>query len=193
MSPTTSSATGDSRWHDLDPLTRLVVSVGTVIAAALLGGIVCLALLAVAAVLLPAVLAHSLREVLRTSLLLALPLAVSVIIVNVLFAPGTTAQGLALATEVVLRVLTMAGAVVLFYSTTRPAELVASLQHHGTSARLTFVIHNGVAMILPKAAKTTASRRAKMGACSRNWIMAVSLRFVARRRRWTGRPAYPQG
>lgn len=161
---TTSSATGDSRWHDLDPLTRLVVSVGTVIAAALLGGIVCLALLAVAAVLLPAALAHSLREVLRTSLLLALPLAVSVVIVNVLFAPGSTAQGLALAAEVVLRVLTMAGAVVLFYSTTRPAELVASLQHHGTSARLTFVIHNGVAMIprlAERAREVTAAQRAR--------------------------------
>ena len=46
-------------------------------------------------------------------------------------------------------------AVTLFYLTTRPAELVASLQAHGTPARLTFVIHNAVAMI-PRLAERAA-------------------------------------
>ena len=52
----------------------------------------------------------------------------------------------------------------LYYLTTRPAELVASLQAHGTPARLTFVIHNAVAMIprlAERAAEVTAAQRAR--------------------------------
>ncbi len=151
-------------WHRLDPLTRLTVGVATMLAAVLLGGVICPLLLASVAVVLPAALAGVLRDVLRTGLLLALPLAVSVVIVNVLFATGTTEQGIAIAAEVVVRVLTMAAAAVLFYATTRPSELVASLQYHGASPRLTFVIHNGVAMIprlAERAREVTAAQRAR--------------------------------
>ena len=73
-----------SRWHALDPLTRLVVAVGTVVAAILLGGVACLAVLALLGVVLPALVAGSLREVLRLGLVLSLPLAISVVVVNVL-------------------------------------------------------------------------------------------------------------
>jgi energy-coupling factor transport system permease protein len=163
------------RWRRTDPLTRLVISVATVIAAVLLGGVLCPLLLALGAVVVPAALAGVLRQVLRTGLLLALPLAISAAVVNVLFSVGGTViaevgplqiteEGVALAAEVVARVLTMAGAVVLFYATTRPAELVGSLQYHGVSARLTFVIHNGVAMIprlRERAAEVTAAQRAR--------------------------------
>ena len=58
----------------------------------------------------------------------------------------------------------MAGAVTLFYLTTRPAELVASLQAHGLPARLTFVIHNAVAMIprlAERAGEVTEAQRAR--------------------------------
>lgn len=160
----TPSPRGATAWHALDPLTRLVVSVGTIVAAVLLGGVVCPLLLALAAVILPAAMARVLRQVLVTSLLLALPLAVSVVIVNVVFTVGSTEDGIALAAEVVARVLTMAGAAVLFYATTRPSELVASLQHHGVSARVTFVIHNAVAMIprlALRAREVTAAQRAR--------------------------------
>jgi energy-coupling factor transport system permease protein len=174
-SPTVLDPPARTAWHGLDPLTRLVVSVGTVIATVLLGGIVCPLLLAVAAVLVPALIARGLREVLRLSLVLALPLAISVALVNVLFGIGDTAlaeigpltvteEGVALAAEVVIRVFTMAGAVVLFYVTTRPAELVASLQHHGVPAKLAFVIHNGVAMIpllVERASEVTDAQRAR--------------------------------
>ena len=151
-------------WHRLDPLTRLTVGVATMLAAVMLGGVTCTLLLALVAVVLPATLAGVPRIVVRTGLLLALPLATSVAIVNVLFATGTTEEGMAIAAEVVARVLTMAGAAVLFYATTRPSELVASLQHHGTPPRLTFVIHNGVAMIprlAERAQEVTAAQRAR--------------------------------
>jgi len=157
-------AQGASPWHELDPLTRLVVALGTVAAALVLGGIVCLSLLAALTVLVPAAVARELREVLRLSLLLALPLGVSVVVVNVLFSPGTPAEGALLATGVVLRILTMAGAAVLFYRTTRPAELLASLQYHGVPSRATFVIHNGAAMIprlAERAREVTEAQRAR--------------------------------
>jgi energy-coupling factor transport system permease protein len=167
---------GPTRWHQLDPLTRLILSVCTVVAVVVLGGVLCPALLGLLAVVLPAAWARVLPGVARTSLLLALPLAVSVAIVNVLFTPGgeqvlvelgpirVTGEGVAVAAEVVVRVFVMAGAVTLFYLTTRPAELVASLQAHGLPARLTFVIHNAVAMIprlAERAAEVTAAQRAR--------------------------------
>ena len=180
-SPSPESATA---WGALDPLTRLVVSVGTVVAAVLLGGVVCPLLLALVAVILPAALARVLREVLVTGLLLSLPLALSVVVVNVLFSiEGTviatlgpieiTKEGIALAAEVVARVLTMAGAVVLFYLTTRPSGLVASLQHHGVPTRATFVIHNGVAMIprlVERAHEVTAAQRARGLDTEGSWL-----------------------
>jgi len=174
MRPTTTPDNpAASHWHELDPLTRLVVSVGTLVAAILLGHVVCLAVLAVLAVLVPAAIAHELRDVSRTSLLLALPLAVSAVIVNVLFSVGTAAEGAELAAVVVARVVTMAGATVLFYRTTRPSQLVASLQHHGLSARLTFVIHNGVAMIprlAEHAREVTEAQRARGLDTEGNWL-----------------------
>jgi energy-coupling factor transport system permease protein len=160
-------------WGELDPLTRLTVSVGTLAAAVLLDGLICLLLLALLAVVLPAALAGVLRRVLWTASLLAAPLAVSVVVVNVLFAVDGTAQGLALATSVVARVLTMAGAVVLFYQSTRPSELVASLQWHGLPARATFVIHNAVAMIprlAERAREVTAAQRARGLDTEGSWL-----------------------
>ncbi len=162
-------------WHRLDPLTRLVISVGTVVAAVLLGGVLCPLLLALLAVVRPARSARVLRDVLVTGSLLATPSAISAVIVNVLFsADGTvitelgplqiTEEGVRRAAEVVVRVLTMAGAVVLFYATIGPSQLLASLQWHGVPARLSFVIHNAVAMIpqlMERASEVTAAQRAR--------------------------------
>jgi energy-coupling factor transport system permease protein len=153
-----------------------VLAVATTIAAILLGGTVCLGLLALLAVLLPAIAAGMVRRVLAMALLLALPLALSAAVVNVLFTNGdgsvlatigpisVTGDGVRLAAEVAFRVMTMAGAVSLFYLTTRPSELVASLEAHGASARLTFVIHNTIAMIprlAERAADVAAAQRAR--------------------------------
>lgn len=152
------------RWRALDPLTRLVAAVVAMAAALVLGGVACMLALAAIAVLVPAVVARELTPVVRLSFVLALPLALSVVVVNLLFSPGTLASGAWLAAEVVVRVLTMAGATVLFYRTTTPADLVGSLQHHGISPRVTFVIHNAVAMIprlAERAREVTAAQRAR--------------------------------
>jgi len=151
------------------------VSAAGVVAVVAVGGLVCPLLIALAMVVVPAAWARVLPALSRISFLLALPLAASVVIVNVLFtSSGTivvdigpirvTDAGVALAAEVLVRILSMAGAVTLFYMTTRPAELVASLQEHGLSARLTFIIHNSVAMIprlAERAEEVTAAQRAR--------------------------------
>jgi energy-coupling factor transport system permease protein len=162
-----------SRWRALDPLTRLVAAVATMVAALLVAGVVCQSVLATVAVIVPAVIARDLSHVVRTSLLLALPLAISAVLVNVLFSPGTLAEGAALAAEVILRVLTLAGAAVLFYTTTSAADLVGSLQHHGLPARATFVIHNSVAMIprlAERAREVTAAQRARGLDTEGSWL-----------------------
>jgi energy-coupling factor transporter transmembrane protein EcfT len=81
--------------------------------------------------------------------------------------------GVALAAQVVARVLTMAGAAVLFYATTRPSELVASLQYHGLPARATFIIYNGVAMIprlAERAREVTEAQRARGLDTEGSWL-----------------------
>ena len=169
-------APGPTAWHHLDPLTRLTLSVATVVSTIALGGVAGPLVLALLAVVLPALVARTLGRVIRIAGLLALPLALSAAIVNVLFPPDggrvladlgplrITSAGLAIALEVAVRVLVMAGAVTLFYVTTRPAELVASLQAHGLPARATFVVHNAVAMIprlAERAAEVTSAQRAR--------------------------------
>lgn len=148
---------GPTWWHRLDPLTKLLISVGTVVALVMLGGIVLASVLSAVAVLLPAALARCLARLVRISILLALPVLISAVLVNVLVSEGVaiaevgpfaiTEEGIRRAGEVAVRVVGMAGAVTLFYLTTRPSELVASLQRHGAPARLAFVVHNAIAMI----------------------------------------------
>lgn len=152
------------------------MAVATVVAAVLLGGIPCLLLLVLLAVLVPTLAAGESRAVMRAAVLLSLPLIVSVAIINVfLFGTGeavlfelgpvtATAEGAQLAAEVIVRVLAMAGAVTLFYRTTRPGELVLDLERRGVSSRLTFVIHNAIAMVprlATRAAEVTAAQRAR--------------------------------
>ena len=167
---------GPTAWHRLDPLTRLTVSAATVGAAVVLGGVAGPLLLGTLAVGLPATIARVWRDLLRLTLLPALPLAVSAALVNLLSSPTAgapvaqvgpltvTDAGIRIALEVTVRAFVMAGAVALFYLTTRPAELVASLQAHGASGRLTFVIHSAVATLprlAERASEVTAAQRAR--------------------------------
>ena len=58
-----------------------------------------------------------------------------------------TDAGIAFGAQVVIRVFAMASALVLFSRTTRPSELVASLEAHGAPARLTFVVHQALVLV----------------------------------------------
>lgn len=134
------------------------------------------AALVAVAVLAPAALAGVVRKLLRTSLLLTLPIAVSVLVINVFFFPdgrtvllrlgpfAATAEGLAFAAEVLARILAISGAVTLFYLTTRPADLVIDLERRGVPSRVAFVANASVQTVpalVDRAASITAAQRAR--------------------------------
>ena len=129
-----------------------------------------------AGVLAPALAARSLFTLLRTVLLLTLPLAISVLLVNLLFFPGgervlarigpvtATLEGLLFAVETLLRLLVIGGAIGLFYLTTSPGELVLDLERRGVPARLAFVANASVQTVpamVEHAASITAAQRAR--------------------------------
>jgi energy-coupling factor transport system permease protein len=141
-----------------------------------LGGVVGPAVLVVVAVLIPGVVAGVVRPLLRAMLILTLPLAVSVVLVNVLFFPGgqtvlfqigpitATQEGLEFAIEVLARLIAIAGAIALYYLTTTAAELAVDLERRGVSQRLAFVAVASVQTVpamLERATTITAAQRAR--------------------------------
>ncbi len=167
---------GPSAYHRLNPLTKATIATTSGIAAVVLGGLVGPIVLLAVAVIGPALAAGVLRDLVRTSVLLALPIAVSALLVNVFFFPGgqtellrigpivATAEGLAFALEILARILAISGAVTLFYLTTRPADLVVDLERRGISPRVAFVANASVQTVpamVERAAQITDAQRAR--------------------------------
>lgn len=167
---------GPSAVHRLNPLTKATLATVTAIAAVVLGGLVGPILLVVIAVIAPALVAGVLGRLVRTALLLSLPIAISAFLVNLFFFPGAervllrigpitaTAEGLAFALEILVRILAISGAVTLFYLTTRPADLVVDLERRGVSRRIGFVANASVQTVpamVERAAQITAAQRAR--------------------------------
>ena len=140
------------------------------------GGLIVPAALIVGAVVAPAAAAGVMRSLVRTSLVFALPVAVSALLVNVFFFPGgqtvllrigpvtATAEGLAFALEILIRIAAISGAVTLFYLTTRPADLVVDLERRGISPRVAFVANASVQTVpamVERAEQITAAQRAR--------------------------------
>ena len=167
---------GPSAYHRLNPLTKATLATVTAVAAVVLGGLIGPVVLVTAAVIVPAVVARVLGRLIRTALLLALPIAISAFLVNLFFFPGAetvllrigpitaTAEGLAFALEILVRILAISGAVTLFYLTTRPADLVVDLERRGVSPRVGFVANASVQTVpamVERAAQITAAQRAR--------------------------------
>jgi len=148
----------------------------TAIGAVVLGGVVGPVGLVAVAVLLPAVIARVLPHLVRTGLLLSAPIAISAFVVNLFFYPGAetvlvrigpitaTAEGLAFAIEILVRILAISGAVTLFYLTTRPSDLVVDLERRGVSPRVGFVANASVQTVpamVDRAQQITAAQRAR--------------------------------
>jgi energy-coupling factor transport system permease protein len=144
--------------------------------AIMLGGVLGPAVLVLLAVLLPGTLAGILPRLLRTSLLLSLPIAISVLVVNLFFYPAgrevllqvgpirATAEGLAFAIETLARIGAISGAITLFYLTTPPSELVLDLERRGVAPRVAFVVIASVQTVpamVDRAASITAAQRAR--------------------------------
>ena len=148
----------------------------TAVVAVVIGGLVGPAVLVVVAVLGPAIVAGVAGPLIRTTLLLSLPIAISAVLVNVFFFPGgetvllqigpirATAEGVAFALEVLARILAISGAITLFYLTTRPADLVVDLERRGVGARVAFVANASVQTVptmVERAGQITAAQRAR--------------------------------
>jgi energy-coupling factor transport system permease protein len=144
--------------------------------AIMLGGVLGPVGLVGLAVLLPAALAGILSRLLRTALLLSLPIAVSVLVINLFFYPAgrevllqvgpirATAEGLAFAIETLVRIGAISGAITLFYLTTPPSELVLDLERRGVAPRVAFVIISSVQTVpamVERASAITAAQRAR--------------------------------
>jgi energy-coupling factor transport system permease protein len=141
-----------------------------------LGGVTGPLLLIGVAVAIPGLVAGILPRLARTALLLTLPIAISVVLVNVFFFPGgtevllrigpitATAEGVRFAIEILARLFAISGAITLFYLTTRPAELVLDLERRGVSPRVAFVANASVQTVpamVERASTITAAQRAR--------------------------------
>jgi energy-coupling factor transport system permease protein len=124
----------------------------------------------------PAIAAGVVGRLAKLSLLLALPIAVSALLVNVFFFPGgetvllrigpitATAEGLGFALEILARIMAISGAVTLFYLTTRPGDLVVDLERRGISPRVAFVANASVQTVpamVERATQITSAQRAR--------------------------------
>ena len=133
-------------------------------------------MLVAVAVVVPAAVAGVVRPLLRAVVLLALPIAISVVVINVLFFPAgehvlfqlgpvtATVEGLVFALEVVARIVAISGAITLFYLTTTPGELTIDLERRGVPARLAFVASASVQTVpamVERAVAITAAQRAR--------------------------------
>lgn len=114
-------------------------------------GYVSLLALLIAAVAAPAVAAGVGGAVARRTALVAAPVAIAVVLVAALTRPGATVllvlgpfdvtlEGVDFAARITLRLVVMAGALVLFGLTAPVRSVVADLERRGTSPRITYAV-----------------------------------------------------
>jgi len=144
-------------YRALNPTTKLVGALAAALVAFAAGGLA-VPLLILAVVLVGAASAGVVRRLLPY-LLAAIPIVVSILLVNtflfpdaqqVLFRLGpfaATAEGLTAALEATLRVGVLAMSVGLFALTTRTEELVDDLERRGLGRRATFVLSTAVGTV----------------------------------------------
>jgi energy-coupling factor transport system permease protein len=138
-----------SPYHRLNPLTKAILatvgSVGAFAAGGFIGPIVIIVVMVVLASQ-----ARVLRRLARVSLLLTMPIAISVVLVsvftragtNVLFAIGpfdATAEGVDFAAQTLVRLFAISLSIGLFVMTTDPRAFVFDLERRGVSPRVAFV------------------------------------------------------
>jgi len=153
-----------------------VAATAVAFAAVGVGGLAGPALLIGIGVVAPALAAGLLWKVVRTAGLMSLPLGISALLVNLFLYPGATdalfsigpltatVEGLRFASEILLRILAITGAITLFYLTTAPSALVIDLERRGISSRVAFVVLASVETVpamVERAIVITAAQRAR--------------------------------
>jgi len=161
-------------YHRLNPLTKAVIATVASIGAFALGGyvgpvaiiVVMLALAASAGVL---------GRLVRASLLLSMPIAISVVLVSVFTRAGETVlftigpfdatqEGVEFAIQTLVRLFAISSAIGLFVLTTEPRALVLDLERRGVSPRFAFVAAasvEAVPTLVERAATIGESQRAR--------------------------------
>lgn len=163
-----------SPYHRLNPLTKAVIAtVGSVGAFAAGGYVGPIAF--VVAMLLLAARALVLGQLVRVSLLLTTPIALSVVLVSVFTRAGTTvlltigpfdatAEGVDFAAQILVRLFAISLSIGLFVMTTHPRAFVLDLERRGVSPRVAFVAIatiEAVPALVERAAVIGESQRAR--------------------------------
>lgn len=161
-------------FHRLNPLTKAVIATVGSIGAFVLGGYVGPIAISVG-MLLAARAAGVTRALLRASLLLSLPIAVSVVLVSVFTRPGSTVlftigpfdatvEGVDFAAQTLVRLLAISLSIGLFIITTEARAFVFDLERRGVPPRFTFVALatiEAVPTLVDRAATIAESQRAR--------------------------------
>jgi energy-coupling factor transport system permease protein len=163
-----------SPYHRLNPFTKAVIATVGSVGAFVLGGYVgpaavCVAMLACAT------LAGVLWRMVRASLLLSLPIAISVVLVSVFTRAGSTVlfeigpfeatlEGVDFAGQTLVRLLAISLSIGLFAIATDPRAFVLDLERRGVPPRFAFVAVaalDAVPMLVERAATIAESQRAR--------------------------------
>ena len=161
-------------YHRLNPLTKAVIATVGSVGAFVLGGypgpiVVIGVMLGLAAV------AGVVRQLARASLVLSLPILLSVILVSVFTRAGSTvlftigpfdatAEGVDFAAQTTVRLLAISLSIGLFILTTDSRAFVHDLERRGVSPRFAFVALatvEAVPTLVERAATISASQRAR--------------------------------
>ena len=135
--------------HRLNPLTKAALATGGSIGAFLLGGYIGpIAIIVVMLVL--SRIADVTRRLVRATVLLTIPIGISVILVSVFTRPGATVlftigpfdatlEGVDFAGQTLVRLVAISLSIGLFIMTTEPRAFVLDLERRGVSPRFAFV------------------------------------------------------
>jgi energy-coupling factor transport system permease protein len=157
----------DTRWHRLYPLTRLAVALALIVTAFSVRWEFISVALFVLVILPLALWARIAREVLRASLFLVLPLAVSLALVQGFFYPGAQdtvwqlgplalkREGLEFAFVTATRLFVIAGAGLLVVYATHPADLALALVRAGAPHALAYILVSAIQLLPEMQARAT--------------------------------------
>ena len=162
-------------YHRLNPLTKATVAVAVTLVALAVGGYAVPLFLLGAIVLPSARAAGILGSAIRRSLVVTLPIAVSVLLVSVFTRPGATVlftlgpfdatvEGLDFAARIAVRLFVMALALIVFGLTTEPRSLLADLERRGLSQQLTFalaLVLEAIPTLLQRGEQILAAQRSR--------------------------------
>ena len=161
-----------SPYHRLNPLTKAVIATVGSIGAFAFGGYIGPIAISVVMVVLAAR-ASVVRQLLRASILLSLPIFISVILVSVFTRAGETVlfqigpfdatlEGVQFAAQTVVRLFAISTSIGLFVLTTHPRAFVLDLERRGVPSRFAFV-----AVATLEAVPTLVDRAATIGESQR--------------------------